>query len=73
MAKDLGVFEYAPNRIFRLKVLAIYADINIDDIYDDYEEARHDYDRENDDKQEDWQGLTRYQEVLKILNELEIK
>lgn len=43
MAKDLGVFEYAPNRIFRLKVLAIYADINIDDIYDDYEEARHDY------------------------------
>lgn len=43
MARDLGVFEYAPNRIFRLKVLAIYADINIDDIYDDYEEARHDY------------------------------
>ncbi len=31
------------------------------------------YDRENDDIQEDWQGLTRYQEVLKILNELEIK
>lgn len=34
MARDLGVFEYAPNRIYRQKVLAIY---------DDYEEARHNY------------------------------
>lgn len=31
------------------------------------------YDRENDDIQENWQGLTRYQEVLKILDELEVK
>lgn len=31
------------NRIYRLKVLAIYADINVDEIYDDYETARHEY------------------------------
>lgn len=43
MARDLGNFEYAPNRIYRLKVLAIYADINEEEIYDDYEEARHAY------------------------------
>lgn len=32
-----------PNRIYKLKVLAIYADINVEEIYDDYEEARHHY------------------------------
>lgn len=31
------------NKIYRLKVLAIYADIDIDDIYYDYEVARHEY------------------------------
>ncbi len=31
------------NKIYRLKVLAIFADINIDDIYSDYEEARHQF------------------------------
>ncbi|TFU92387.1 hypothetical protein E4T81_12420 [Barnesiella sp. WM24] len=43
MARDLGHFEYAPNKIYRLKVLAIHADIDEEELYDDYEEARHDY------------------------------
>ena len=43
MARDLGHFKYAPNKIYRLKVLAIHADINEEELYDDYEEARHDY------------------------------
>ena len=34
-------------------------------IYDEH------YDRETDDVQAEWQGLTRYQEVCKILNELD--
>ena len=41
-----------PNRIYRLKVSAlctareiddVYDEINVDDIYDDYETARHEY------------------------------
>lgn len=43
MARDLGYFEYAPNRIYRLKVLAPKAGIEVEEIYDDYEEARHEY------------------------------
>lgn len=43
------------NKIYRLKVLAIYADINIDDIYSDYEEARHQF--------ETWKYDTRVMET----------
>ena len=31
------------------------------------------YDKDADDVAKDWQGLTRYQEVMKILNELEVE
>ena len=36
-------------------------------IYDEH------YDRETDDVAKEWQGLTRYEEVCKILNELEVE
>lgn len=42
------------NKIYRLKVLAIYADINVYDIYSDYEKARHQF--------ESWKYDTRVME-----------
>ena len=49
------------------KALSMYDVCDPDYIYDEH------YDRETDDVAKEWQGLTRYEEVCKILNELEVE
>ena len=53
------------NKIYRLKVLAIYADINIDEIYSDYEEARHQF--------ESWKYDTRVMETHGYVSLVEMR